>query len=1079
MTNVHESISKTQKPTLKEIDSKRVSNSAYNYLCHLEECKQWIEKMISKEYTDLKDFESKLSNGIDLCLLALKFAPESVKKIYYGKEEEKGNVKAKIRNITEKGLTTAVKDYRYTDNIHFFVSALRTIKLPEYFLFDTVSLYEGKNIPSVIYCLHALSLYLKYKGYTNTSIKTLYGMEFSSALIDEKNKELKERERNGLKIPEFKNIKNVMHKEFINDLVARVKYLCYMSQRKEKYEKEERARQMLEEQMHISEKNRARRTEEIRLVALKDKLFFHIYDTLSRRVDDTLTTALKTFLYKNVFEELIDKKRISVFTIKFYLFIFYDSNNEIRKENEIERIINDCHILRNENYEIEKYNDELEMRVNLLLNNKINASNISVIKPKLEDVMDTNFTYDTEDYNFIFNIMQTEPEWLCFLFDRLENSNEFVMTNVINLFTNERAEEKYLSILVKCAFNRLEKSASKMKSIADESDFSGDFNTLAFLNEQSIFTGIKTLMNAYFKGHNNNFKDALICNIKNLECFELENDPSKIYRNIFDVDRSREDALKNDTVSKIYLTRLKTLRGVIDGIIDLLFKHTDDISVCIRLFMQRIQKLEVSDHELLGVLFREFLYPFIIAPDAYSDFKVSPDTRDKLKMVVKGFECAITGESVYSLRPLERFFKDSKKRLIDFMALFTTCEEDYDYGYVFNAKPCVIFTGKQANSFTKTLRDIINLSPVKREQSLLDSSKIHDQSILIHSSVVSNKSTKKAIETELPFLSKISDILEHLALLPDTDKPINFYLNKPVAEDRAETERDLFIKRLKMKVIELLRIANGRNLLDIIIREATCEEEKSYQNRLLDLQNRAMEQEMSHSSSQSIMFLNAGSLYDIYFLDGQARYLTLNHFKESIYDDMQVLEEYKLVRRETHYNDMLCQLGEDILRVKYMSKERNRCLDIHKRNLSGLKERKEALRESMKNMERYLTSYIKTTFKNKGNLKDKNCEYGSFKVAGKKLKRKGVLIEMHRSSHDFVTDMNDCVKDLTFVFLCDEPGTFVVEIVMHMLVVNSFSFRFDELLKFRFRRMERFVIDGVCTFNVERLTELLNKHYIN
>lgn len=63
--------------------------------------------------------------------------------------------------------------YRHTDNINYFLVFVRNVGLPEVgdltavyalvlmilvqsFVFDTIDLYEKKNIPKVIYCIHAL-----------------------------------------------------------------------------------------------------------------------------------------------------------------------------------------------------------------------------------------------------------------------------------------------------------------------------------------------------------------------------------------------------------------------------------------------------------------------------------------------------------------------------------------------------------------------------------------------------------------------------------------------------------------------------------------------------------------------------------------------------------------------------------------------------------------------------------------------------------------------------------------------------------------------------------------------------------
>jgi Ras GTPase-activating-like protein IQGAP2/3 len=97
-----------------------------------------MEAILGKEIGEITKLEEDLRNGIVLAQLAKHFEPSVVKKIY-----EAPNLQ-----------------FRHSDNIVFFLAALRKLALPQVFYFETIDLYEKKNIPKVIYCIHALGYVL-------------------------------------------------------------------------------------------------------------------------------------------------------------------------------------------------------------------------------------------------------------------------------------------------------------------------------------------------------------------------------------------------------------------------------------------------------------------------------------------------------------------------------------------------------------------------------------------------------------------------------------------------------------------------------------------------------------------------------------------------------------------------------------------------------------------------------------------------------------------------------------------------------------------------------------------------------
>uniref|UniRef100_A0A452TXZ3 Ras GTPase-activating-like protein IQGAP1 n=1 Tax=Ursus maritimus TaxID=29073 RepID=A0A452TXZ3_URSMA len=130
--------------TAEEMDERRRQNVAYEYLCHLEEAKRWMEACLGEDLPPTTELEEGLRNGVYLAKLGNFFSPKvvSLKKIY---DREQTRYKA-------TGL-----HFRHTDNVIQWLNAMDEIGLPKIFYPETTDIYDRKNMPRCIYCIHALS----------------------------------------------------------------------------------------------------------------------------------------------------------------------------------------------------------------------------------------------------------------------------------------------------------------------------------------------------------------------------------------------------------------------------------------------------------------------------------------------------------------------------------------------------------------------------------------------------------------------------------------------------------------------------------------------------------------------------------------------------------------------------------------------------------------------------------------------------------------------------------------------------------------------------------------------------------
>ncbi|PBC33394.1 Ras GTPase-activating protein IQGAP1 [Apis cerana cerana] len=187
-----------------EMDEQRHKTVAYEYLCHLEEAKKWMEACLRETLPSTTELEENLRNGVYLAKLAHFMAPESlpIHKIY---------------DPEQKRYTAIGLQFRHTDNINYFLKALKSMQLPLTFQPETTDIYDKKNMPRVIYCIHALSTHL-FKLGKAPQIQDLYGkVNFTEEEINMVSKELK---KYGIQMPSFQKIGGLLTNSMEIDAVT-------------------------------------------------------------------------------------------------------------------------------------------------------------------------------------------------------------------------------------------------------------------------------------------------------------------------------------------------------------------------------------------------------------------------------------------------------------------------------------------------------------------------------------------------------------------------------------------------------------------------------------------------------------------------------------------------------------------------------------------------------------------------------------------------------------------------------------------------------------------------------------------
>ncbi|XP_015122620.1 ras GTPase-activating-like protein IQGAP1 [Diachasma alloeum] len=187
-----------------EMDEQRQKTMAYEYLCHLEEAKKWMEACLKEELPPTTELEENLRNGVYLAKLAHFMEPGKLPL-------------SKIYDIEQRRYSIAGLQFRHTDNINHFLMCLKSMQLPLTFQPETTDIYDKKNMPRVIYCIHALSTHL-FKLGRAPQIQDLYGkINFTDAEIDTVSAELK---KYGIQMPAFQKIGGLLTNSMAGDTAA-------------------------------------------------------------------------------------------------------------------------------------------------------------------------------------------------------------------------------------------------------------------------------------------------------------------------------------------------------------------------------------------------------------------------------------------------------------------------------------------------------------------------------------------------------------------------------------------------------------------------------------------------------------------------------------------------------------------------------------------------------------------------------------------------------------------------------------------------------------------------------------------
>jgi Ras GTPase-activating-like protein IQGAP2/3 len=261
----------------------------------------------------------------------------------------------------------------------------------------------------------------------------------------------------------------------------------------------------------------------------------------------------------------------------------------------------------------------------------------------------------------------------------------------------------------------------------------------------------------------------------------------------------------------------------------------------------------------------------------------------------------------------------------------------------------------------------------------------------------------------------------------------------------------------KRCVLYIIRVQQGTNLLDIMVRPITqAEEQKWHQlvnDEILEFRKSPRRQSSPYSNSSSALDIST---------------LTYSELKRTVLENILTLERTGKITRANHYQDLLNAIALDI-RTKHRRRvQRSREMDNVRITLSALEEKAEWLDSQLRSYNDYIEQAMVTLQqKSKGKkrfllpfTKQYNHErelarsgrvpkFGSFKYSARNLAEKGVLVGWRGYSERQWDKMDVTISS-------DEVGVFYLEGSIGSLMIPgaAASVPLDDLLQAQFNNCQ-------------------------
>ncbi|KAK9239923.1 hypothetical protein V1525DRAFT_338448 [Lipomyces kononenkoae] len=793
------------------------------------------------------------------------------------------------------------------------------------------------------------------------------------------------------------------------------------------------------------------------------------------------------------YKALTSGKNPPLATVKNFVHLLTDSDLDFEEEVEFEKlrkqVVDEVH--RNE--QLEQFIDQLDVKIALLVKNKITLD--EVIKHQ-HRAMPTTWSGSQTDpfdlkslnkasrrrlelYQGLFFVLQTQPAYLCRLFNGMKETRitEMDMKSaescIMSLFgyAQNRREEFYLLKLIR-------------QSICESLDLTDSIQE--FVKSNYMWT---RLLSSYTRGTTERqylceLVGPLMKTIIGEEDMDLESDPLTIYHTSINNEelitgkRSARDhnvvvdvAIRDPETRSIYIKNLQCLRGFVVQFITLLGENVDGMPYGIRYLGRELfaglQKSFPSESEdrilssIANVLYYRYMSAAIIAPD-------------------------MVGIHNHPLTQLQKKNLSQLGRIITQVSSGKLFTEEYVFLQPLNVNLTAYITDMR-----ETVRRIIqvpdpeiyfdldefdDLTAAKRPSLYIKMTDIH----FLHSILV------KYLEFMAPDQSDpLRDEVKELGPLPSNSNEIlnisrltevKLDLNPGFLRvENTESEINSLMAEAKRCLLYVIRVQTGSNLLEILIKPVSEDDEQKY--RAMIAEERETQPEISSSAPDHSL--------------GDMSLLSYRDLKVIALEKVIELENLGKITRKNHFQDVLNSIATDVLTKRNRRVRRHKELESVTQTLSHLAEKEQYLRKQLQTYNDYIEQAMSTLQAKKGKRRvilpftkqyfhmrelhktGRVPKFGSFKYSASKLCEKNVLVEL-------VGQTDKQYDKLNFTISSDQVGIFFIEASQGSITLpaGSVELTLDELLEMQYNNQQYLkLFDDMATFSTNLLLHLIFKKF--
>lgn len=802
------------------------------------------------------------------------------------------------------------------------------------------------------------------------------------------------------------------------------------------------------------------------------------------------------------YKSLTSGKNPPVGTVKGFVHLLNDSDFDFDEEIEFERLRKLVVQQVRQNELAEQYISQLDIKIALLVKNKITLdevvkhqkhfgghiggllSNKDISSNDPSDLKALNKTSrrKLEQYQVLFFLLQTQSQYLARLFRRLREINtaekeyDRIRHLMMGLFgySQKRREEYYLIKL----FSR---------SAREEIDSFGSLHD--YLRCNSLWT---KLYGAYAKSPRDRkfMRDVLgqlvkMAVIDNPD-LDLESDPIQIYRSAISneelrtgqrsrrkPDIPREDAIRDPETRETFIQNLQDLRDIADQFFSAFEEFLQRMPFGTRYVAQQMYQdllSKFSDEEPGFILqtvghwvWKTYFQPAMMEPEKHGivDRGLTQEQKRNLGEITKVLAQVASGrlfgaENVY-LQPLNTFIGDSIQRLGRIWGDMISVQDAESY---FDIDEFNDLYAKNKPTLYIKMSDIFSIH-------ILVASEInyicpnHDD---ILKDIIRDLGNVKNNENELMSVNSAE---------------INLTLNPKLtqAEDPEADIKALFIET-KRCVLYIIRVQAGTNLMQIMVKPPTDEDEEKWGDLVRD--------ELTNINFQRVAYSEANPLIDI-------SSLSYWELKQVALENILRLEQAGKISRQNHYQDLLNAIATDI-RTKHRRRiQRARELEGARLTLARLNDQAVYLEQQLKTYNDYIEQAMITLQNKKGKKRflmpftkqwdhqrelqksGKVFKFGSYKYSARNLADKGVLVYWKG-----YTERQWDRVDLTIS--SNEVGVFTVDGSSGNMMIPGANAQLplDDLLQAQFNNTQFLdFFDGNLRVNVNLFLHLIMRKFYN